>query len=151
MTLAPTLSTAPRPAAAAPQGADRTTGRTPDPAVVPGDRSVWTCLVCAGPAAQPEGCCSATCADLADLELQATSRHLQGRANDLADDAAGAERHRRLAERAGRLSSALLRWRASNDPARCPGLALPRPRSSAPGFDPLRSLTGRRAAHPTTR
>lgn len=94
------------------------------------------CLICSGAAAQPDGCCSAACAHLAHVELQAASRRLQARAaeaGEAGDGAGGGEGLRALAERAGRLSSALLRWRAASEPVRCPGLATPLRHRSVPG------------------
>lgn len=69
------------------------------------------CIVCSSAAPQPDGCCSSLCAELAEMELQTTSPQLTDRAGDAGD-------RQRLAERAGRLSSALLRWHAARDGAR---------------------------------
>ena len=73
-----------------------------------------TCIMCSSAAPQPDGCCSALCAQLAQLELLTTSRRL----TDPADDARDAGDRQHLAERAGRLSSALLRWNAARDGVR---------------------------------
>jgi predicted nucleic acid-binding Zn ribbon protein len=67
------------------------------------------CVVCATRTPEFDACCSAECAEEAALEMkrnQAVLRRLR-----LPD--APSETRLRLAERNGRLSSALLRWRPS--------------------------------------
>jgi hypothetical protein len=85
------------------------------------------CVVCGGPSEQPEGCCSLTCARRAEHELRANT----GRIRRVNGDPGAADLRRAIAERNGRLTSALLRWRprpagepSSERPAeRCPGPA----------------------------
>jgi hypothetical protein len=66
----------------------------------------WACVICPRSAPEPGGCCSAACADEASRELDRNLRALRRRRAG-PGSAAGA---RRLAERSGHLSSALLRW-----------------------------------------
>ncbi len=127
MTLAPTLPIEQSTAGGAQRPAHRSVSHRIDAAPTEG-----TCLVCSGSAPQPDGCCSPACAHLAHLELQATSRRLQDRSGGAGSESASGVDHRRLAERAGRLSSALLRWRATVDPGRCSGLATPLRHRSVP-------------------
>jgi hypothetical protein len=63
----------------------------------------WPCVMCFRSASQPGGCCSTTCAMQAHRELARNAQQL--RSGRVGTDA------RWLAERNGRLSSALLRWR----------------------------------------
>jgi hypothetical protein len=73
----------------------------------------WGCVVCSREASQPGGCCSASCASQAHLELDRNARTLR----HLTATREAAEA-RRVAERNGRLSSALMRWRPQDaDPA----------------------------------
>lgn len=65
------------------------------------------CVVCGGPSEQPEGCCSLECARRAEQELRANTARIR-RVNG---DPGAVELRRAIAERNGRLTSALLRWR----------------------------------------
>ncbi|MFA9446078.1 hypothetical protein [Egicoccus sp. AB-alg6-2] len=60
------------------------------------------CLLCGTPTPEP-GCCSATCASRAHLEVQRNAARLR-------TAALTAEDRRALAERNGRLTSILLQW-----------------------------------------
>lgn len=64
------------------------------------------CVVCAAPTPEPLACCSSRCAGEAQRQLHRNAiqlRRLEARG--------GHELRRRLAERNGRLMSALMRWR----------------------------------------
>ncbi len=65
------------------------------------------CVVCSGPSEQPEGCCSLECAQRAERELRCNTARIR-RVNG---DQTAVELRRAIAERNGRLTSALLRWR----------------------------------------
>lgn len=65
------------------------------------------CVVCSGPSEQPEGCCSLDCARRAEQELRCNTARIR-RVNG---DQSAVELRRTIAERNGRLTSALLRWR----------------------------------------
>jgi hypothetical protein len=67
----------------------------------------WSCIICAAPTAQADACCSLACVQAAQRELQRNVTRLRALARRLAPPDA----RRRVAERNGRLSSALLRWR----------------------------------------
>jgi hypothetical protein len=69
------------------------------------------CVICAGPSVQPEGCCSLDCARRAESELRTNTARIR-RVNG---DAAAVALRRTIAERNGRLTSALLRWRPRPD------------------------------------
>jgi hypothetical protein len=96
------------------------------------------CVVCGGASEQPDGCCSLTCAQQAEQELRSNTARIR-RANG---DPAGAQLRRTIAERNGRLTSALLRWRprpadaadTGSPPGPCPGEAptAPLPVTPAP-------------------
>jgi hypothetical protein len=78
----------------------------PEPGLRPGmpvGDTPWPCVMCFRSASQPGGCCSTTCAIEAHRELARNAHQLRRRR-------AGTDA-RWLAERNGRLSSALLRWR----------------------------------------
>lgn len=68
---------------------------------------VWACIMCAAPTQQADACCSLPCVQAAQRELQRNVTRLRQLARRLAPPDA----RRRVAERNGRLSSALLRWR----------------------------------------
>jgi hypothetical protein len=91
----------------------------------------WSCVMCFRSAPQPAGCCSMVCADDANAEFAYNARVLC----DLPAGARPATAHR-LAERNGRLSSALLRWhaaggRAGPSPLAWPATARPVPRPAS--------------------
>jgi predicted nucleic acid-binding Zn ribbon protein len=65
------------------------------------------CIMCDAPTEQADACCSLPCAQAAQRELQRNVTRLRHLARRLAPPDA----RRRVAERNGRLSSALLRWR----------------------------------------
>jgi predicted nucleic acid-binding Zn ribbon protein len=67
----------------------------------------WLCLMCQAPTEQADVCCSLACVQAAQRELQRNVTRLRLLARRLAPPDA----RRRVAERNGRLSSALLRWR----------------------------------------
>jgi hypothetical protein len=67
----------------------------------------WVCIICEAPTDQADACCSLPCAQAAERELQRNVTRLRQLARRLASPDA----RRRVAERNGRLSSALLRWR----------------------------------------
>jgi hypothetical protein len=69
--------------------------------------TVWSCIVCGAPTDEVDACCSLPCAQAAQLELQRNVTRLRQLARRLASPDA----RRSVAERNGRLSSALLRWR----------------------------------------
>jgi hypothetical protein len=77
------------------------------------------CVVCSGPSEQPEGCCSLDCARRAEQELWCNTARIR-RANG---DPGAVDLRRAIAERNGRLTSALLRWRPRpvSGPARAEG------------------------------
>lgn len=88
--------------------------REPTPLPEPGPRpgtpagsTPWACVMCDRSAPEPGGCCSTRCASDAQAALEHNARLLR-RLRRHGGDAA---RARRLAERNGHLSSALLRWR----------------------------------------
>jgi hypothetical protein len=92
--------------------------RVPAPMPEPGPRpgtpigvTPWPCVMCFRSASQPGGCCSTTCAIEAQEELDRNAHRLRSR--HAGHDAGTA---RWLAERNGRLSSALLRWRSTTTP-----------------------------------
>lgn len=66
-----------------------------------------SCIICAAPTEQADACCSLACVQAAQRELQRNVTRLRQLARRLAPPDA----RRRVAERNGRLSSALLRWR----------------------------------------
>jgi hypothetical protein len=70
------------------------------------------CLICGAEAVEAESCCSLSCVESAQRELRANAKRLRRlpRHPDLLD-----ARHE-LAERNGRLTSALMRWRPSARP-----------------------------------
>ena len=86
---------------------------------------VLVCVVCGGPSEQPEGCCSLECARRAEQELRCNTARIR-RANG---DPAAVELRRTIAERNGRLTSALLRWRPR--PAATGSAAVPAPTNPA--------------------
>lgn len=91
----------------------------PEPGPRPGTpvgSTPWACVMCDRSAAEPGGCCSAACASDARWELDHNTRALR-RIRGLGGDSA---RARRLAERNGHLSSALLRWQPAAPPAASP-------------------------------
>lgn len=65
------------------------------------------CVICAAPTDQVVSCCSLACAQQAERELQRNVARIRRMARHVASN----EARRRVAERNGRLSSALLRWR----------------------------------------
>ncbi len=65
------------------------------------------CIMCEAPTDQADACCSLRCAQAAQRELQRNVTRLRHLARRLAPPDA----RRQVAERNGRLSSALLRWR----------------------------------------
>jgi hypothetical protein len=65
------------------------------------------CVICAAPTDEVETCCSLACAQQAKRELQRNVARIRRMARHVASN----EARRRVAERNGRLSSALLRWR----------------------------------------
>jgi hypothetical protein len=67
----------------------------------------WSCIICQAPTEQADACCSLPCAQAAQRELQRNVTRLRLLARRLAPPDA----RRGVAERNGRLSSALLRWR----------------------------------------
>lgn len=69
--------------------------------------SALHCVVCSGPSEQAESCCSLDCATQAERELRANTTRIR-RVNG---DPAAVDLRRTIAERNGRLTSALLRWR----------------------------------------
>jgi hypothetical protein len=80
--------------------------QVPEPGLRPGmplGDTPWPCVMCLRSASQPGGCCSTTCAMQAHRELARNAQQL--RSGQVGTDV------RSLAERNGRLSSALLRWR----------------------------------------
>jgi hypothetical protein len=81
----------------------------PPTALTPDDAPPWDCVVCSLTAAEPGGCCSPPCVTAAEGELERNLRRLA----QLRSRGADGDLRRQLAERNGRLSSALLRWRPS--------------------------------------
>jgi hypothetical protein len=71
------------------------------------------CVICAAPTDQVETCCSLACAQRAERELQRNVARIRRMARHVASN----EARRRVAERNGRLSSALLRWRPDGSEA----------------------------------
>lgn len=72
-----------------------------------------SCLMCGGTTNEVDACCSLTCVRLAERELRGNARRIR----HLGRQVGSADARRVLAERNGRLSSALLRWRpASTEP-----------------------------------
>jgi predicted nucleic acid-binding Zn ribbon protein len=71
-----------------------------------------SCLMCSAPTSEADSCCSLACAEQAQREL----RHNVANLRLLRLDDAASERRLRLAERNGRLSSALLRYRPTAQP-----------------------------------
>jgi predicted nucleic acid-binding Zn ribbon protein len=65
------------------------------------------CVICSSPTDEVETCCSLACAQLAERELQRNVARIRRMTRHVAST----EARRRVAERNGRLSSALLRWR----------------------------------------
>jgi hypothetical protein len=112
----------------------------PEPGPRPGTpvgATAWACVMCFRSAAHPGGCCSATCAGEARRELRRNTNRLQGRR--LGHDVATT---RWLAERNGRLSSALLRWGPGGQRSTQPspvGVATARS-AAAPPFEKAPSL-----------
>jgi hypothetical protein len=104
-----------------------------DPALV-----ISRCVVCGGTSEQPDGCCSLACAQQAEQELRSNTARIR-RVNG---DPAATQLRRTIAERNGRLTSALLRWRprpadgepTGPPPGPCPGEAptAPLPVTPAP-------------------
>jgi hypothetical protein len=72
-----------------------------------GSDTALLCVVCSGPSEQPEGCCSLDCARRAEQELRCNAAKIR-RVNG---DQGTVDLRRTIAERNGRLTSALLRWR----------------------------------------
>jgi hypothetical protein len=72
-----------------------------------GSEPTLLCVVCSGPSEQPDGCCSLDCARQAEQELRCNAAKIR-RVNG---DPAAVDLRRTIAERNGRLTSALLRWR----------------------------------------
>ena len=67
----------------------------------------YVCIMCEAPTEQADACCSLACAQSAQRELQRNVTRLR----QLSRRLAAPDARRRVAERNGRLSSALLRWR----------------------------------------
>jgi hypothetical protein len=79
----------------------------------PPPAGMTSCLMCGGTTDEVDTCCSLTCVRLAERELQGNASRIR----HLGRQVGSADARRVLAERNGRLSSALLRWRpASTDP-----------------------------------
>jgi predicted nucleic acid-binding Zn ribbon protein len=87
-------------------------GRTPGPDEPTEALPVSACVICAAPTVEAEACCSLACAERAQREL----RHNVACLRLLRLDGAATARRRSLAERNGRLSSALLRYRPRIQP-----------------------------------
>jgi hypothetical protein len=78
-----------------------------DPSGILAEPDPCSCIICDAPTDQVDACCSLPCAQAAQRELQRNVTRLRQLARRLAPPDA----RRRVAERNGRLSSALLRWR----------------------------------------
>jgi hypothetical protein len=107
-------------------------GITGAPDTSPGEEpaAALVCVVCGGRSEQPEGCCSLDCARRAEHELRANT----GRIRRVNGDPGAADLRRAIAERNGRLTSALLRWRprpAGERPGERPGERCPGPAAVA--------------------